>query len=74
MNRILAVSTVVGILFVGLAAVSLQLGDYNPEVNVEVLDGITAIANVSFLVIGFVGIFVAAIIVLLTVIATMGGR
>lgn len=74
MNRILAVSTVVGILFVGLAAVSLQLNDYNPEVNVEVFDGITAIANVSFLVIGFIGIFVTGIIVLLTVIATMGGR
>lgn len=74
MNRLVAILTVVGVLFTGLAAVIVQRDNFNAGANQAVTDGIDAIANASFLVLGFVGIFAVGIAVLLAAIAAMGGR
>lgn len=74
MNRIVAILSVAAVLFVGLSAIVLQRDDYNDSANQSILDGINAIANASFLVMAFIGIFIGGIVVLFIAIASMGGR
>lgn len=74
MQRIVAILSVVGIAFTGLAALIVQRDTLGESANAPVVDGIDAIANVSIFVLGAVGIFVGGIVVLFAVIAATGGR
>lgn len=74
MNRILAILACIGVLFTGLTALTLQRNDFNPNANTQVVDGITAIGNMSVTVLAAIVVFCGGIVLLFGVIASMGGR